>query len=426
MMLSAFKKELQTLTGEEKRKVLLAVSGGVDSMVMASLFIASQSFNIAVAHVNFGLRGNDSETDEVFVQHWAERNSVPFYVQRFDTLSYARTHKCSVEMAAREIRYQWFEQLRLTLKMDWVAVAHNANDHAETIILNLIRGTGLRGLCGIPDKRGAIIRPMLHFGRTQIETYAQQNGIPYREDATNALNDFSRNRIRNRVLPVLTSINPRTVERINASSLHFKEAHYILEEELEKKRASWCRQEDGAFFIELAKIAEDSHPAYWLYELLCPYGFGSGQMKQIIDLIEAQPGRKVLSDTHILYKDRGVLALFRIHEEETLPKVHTTLHKKGSYSLSHSGGIAALDANKIQFPFNLRKWVLGDRFIPLGMHTFKKVSDFLTDLHLPLWEKERQLVLCSGKDIVWVVGKRIDERYKIDKDTENIVEVICK
>ena len=422
-MREAFEIKLRALTQKQDVFVILAVSGGVDSMVMASLFVTSSYKKLAIAHVNFKLRGADSDADEALVRRWAEAFEIPFYVQRFDTQSYAKERGLSVEMAARALRYTWFEQLRQELEADYIAVAHHANDHAETILLNLTRGTGIRGLCGIPDRRGAIIRPMLHFGRAQIEAYARKRQIPYREDVTNALCDFARNRIRHTVLPELAKINPRVVEQLGEDALHLREAHAILEEALEKKRADWCREEGEALFLQIEKISKEPHAAYWLFELLRPYGFGSGQMDQVMDTLQAQPGRRVFSSTHILYKDRALLALFPREQEGALPKVKTLFFDRSSYSLQKKSEIAALNADKLQIPLVLRKWREGDRFIPYGMKGFKKVSDFLTDLKLPLWEKERQWVLCSGADIVWVAGRRIDDRYKVDGATQSVAEV---
>jgi len=423
-MQQVFEAQLRSMIGEGDCFVLMAVSGGVDSMVMASLFRASPYQKIAIAHVNFGLRGDDSDADEALVQHWAHKAAIPFYVQRFDTLVYSKEHKVSVEMAARELRYQWFEELRQPTGADYIAVAHNANDHAETVLLNLTRGTGIRGLCGIPGKRDAIIRPMLCFERAHIMEYAQKLGTPYREDASNALYDFARNRIRHAVLPELRKINPQIIKQLCQDSRYLREAYAVLEKALERKRSEWCRQDGEALYFEIEKIAADAYPAFHLFELLRPYGFCSGQMKQIIDMLHALPGHKVLSDTHILYKDRGVLALFPQEQESTLPSLHISLFEGKTYHLHKSPNVAALDVDKLQFPLTLRRWNQGYRFTPFGMHGSKKVSDFLTDIRLPLWEKERQLVVCSGNDIVWVAGRRIDEQYKVTEVTERVAEVV--
>lgn len=415
--------EQLAFTEQKEVFVILAVSGGIDSMVMASLFVSSSYKKLAVAHANFGLRGAESDADEALVRSWAQEAGIPFYLRRFDTQSYARTRGYSIEMAARVLRYNWFEELRIELGADYVALAHHANDHAETILLNLTTGTGIRGLCGIPKQRGTIIRPMLDWERVQIEKYAQKMGIPYREDATNALCDFTRNRIRHKVLPELVKINPSVVRQLKENSAYWKEARNILEEVLEQKKASWCCMEDGAFIIDLEKMKGAGHTAYWLFELLHPYGFGSGQMRQIMDVLEAQPGHKVFSPTHILYKDRGVLAVFSRADEEHIPVIKIEYIDRATYVLDKKPDIAALDADMLPHPLTLRRWEPGDRFIPFGMNGSKKVSDFLTDLKLPLWEKERQWVLCHHADIVWVVSKRIDDRYKIGPTTSKVAKI---
>ena len=451
-MQRAFDRALRSLVDDAECFVLMAVSGGVDSMVMASLFASSLvctpslCTKLAIAHVNFGLRGADSDSDEALVQQWALQANIPFYVQRFDTMTYARTHTLSVEMAARELRYHWFEELRQQIGADYIAVGHNANDHAETMLLNLTRGTGIRGLCGITERRGTIIRPMLRFERARIVEYAQSREIPYREDATNASIDFSRNRIRHKVLPELAKINPKVVARLCENGEYIQQVSNILEELLEEKSRCWCRQEGETLLMEVAKIALDPHAAFWLFEILRPFGFNSGQMAQITGLLQSPSGRKVLSDTHALFRNRDHLALLpralpngaaggkrqaasgadakpitMVQEAYTL-----SLHNASDYTIKRDSSMAALDAQKLQFPLTMRLWQSGDKFIPLGMTGFKKVSDLLIDAKVPLWEKERQMVLCSGNDIVWVVGRRIDERYKVGPATQQIAEVCPK
>jgi len=448
-MLPSFKSQLHSLVGADDCSFLLAVSGGIDSMAMASLFVAAHYKKVTIAHVNFGLRGEDSDADETLVRDWAEKYHLPCYVQRFDTRNYAATHKISVEMAARMLRYQWFEELRKLLQIDFIAVAHHANDHAETILLNLTRGTGVRGLCGISPKRGALIRPMLAFDRKQIEEYAEKMNFPFREDATNASPDFSRNRIRHNVLPELAKINPNVVERLNENGTYFRQAGEILGEMVEEKRSVWCRKEGDVTFLEVEKIAADAHAPFWLFELLHPYGFHERQMKQIVEMLHAQPGGRVNSKSHTLFRDRKYLAL---RPCTTSPKsaisdflksdcsddqidseaaFTVSIYDSSDYQIKDDTMVAALDADKLHFPLTLRLWQSGDRFIPLGMKGFKKVSDFLIDTKVPLWEKEHQRVICSARDIahnsacdiVWVVGLRIDERYKVTETTKRVAEV---
>ncbi|MCL2727474.1 MAG: tRNA lysidine(34) synthetase TilS [Bacteroidales bacterium] len=424
-MQRAFETKLHTLVPREGSSILMAVSGGIDSMVMASLFAASPCKpKVAIAHVNFGLRGDDSDADQALVCNWAQTQQIPCYVQRFDTRAYATNHKLSVEMAARELRYRWFEELRQELKYDHVAVAHHANDHAETILLNLARGTGVRGLCGIPDKRGAIIRPMLDFSRAQIETHAKEKGIPYRHDATNALPDFHRNRVRHTVVPELTAVNPNLTARLRENSRYLQQACTILEERSEEKRRMWCKYDNNVIYIDIESIVKEKHAEYWLFELLRPYGFKAGQMDQVMGMLHGGPGGRAASITHMLHRDRTFFALIPHSQKELVDQEYViSFFDSSQYVIGDGVQVATLDAGKLHFPLTLRTWQKGDRFIPFGMKGFKKVSDFLIDVKVPLWEKERQQVLCSNEEIVWLVGRRIDDRFKVTEATAVVAQV---
>ncbi|MDR2585769.1 MAG: tRNA lysidine(34) synthetase TilS [Prevotellaceae bacterium] len=401
---------------------LLAVSGGIDSMVMAHLFVGSPYKKIVILHCNFMLRGIDSDKDEALVRGWALEHQIPFFVKRFDTAGYAADKKISIEMAARFLRYQWFQELRQELGFDWIAVAHHANDHAETTLLNLIRGSGIRGVCGISSLQGNIVRPMLGFCREQIEAYAHKQKIPFREDVTNAQLDIPRNRIRHAVVPELAKINSGVVARMRENGIYLQQARDILLELTYIKRELWCRQDGEALLFDIELIKKDKHIAFWMFELLYPFGFETGGINQIVNLLHGRTGQKVMSYSHILYKDRDYLAL--VPKDTTLPPNFTvTQHESSGYKIIPNQKIAALDADKLQLPLSIRLWKEGDRFIPLGMKGFKKVSDFLIDVKIPLWKKERQYVLCCGADIVWVEGQRIDDRYKVTAATKQVAEI---
>lgn len=426
-MQNAFEYQINKLVGSGDYSFLLAVSGGIDSMVMASLFVASQHDNISITHVNFGLRGKESDLDESFVREWADKHRIPCFVQQFDTRLYAANLKISVEMAARKLRYQWFEELRQEKGFDFIAVAHQSNDQAETLLLNMTRGTGIKGLHGISPKRDHLIRPMLMFNRALIVEYAREKNVPFREDVTNASCDFSRNRIRHCVLPELKKINPNVVERFKENARYFQLAGCILEELLEEKKREWCRHEGEVLCIEVEKVVKDSYSEFWLFELLRPYGFGERKMKQVVDMVYAQSGRRMKTDSHTLYKDRGFLVLIPFEKRPSLLQAcehfSLSLFDASEYVVKNSFSIAALDADKLHFPLVKRLWQRGDRFVPLGMSGFKKVSDFLIDAKVSLWEKERQQVLCSNKEIVWVVGRRIDNRFKVSTFTKRVAEI---
>jgi len=424
-MLRAFETKLRTLIPKADGSIMMAVSGGVDSMVMAALFVASPyKEKVAIAHVNFGLRGSDSDADQALVCRWAQEQKIPCYVQKFDTLAYATMHKRSVEVAARELRYQWFEELRQKLNFDYIATAHHANDHAETILLNLTRGTGIRGLCGIPDQRGVIIRPMLDFERTQIEAFALENHIPFCQDATNALPQFSRNRIRHVVIPELAAINPNVTARLRQNSLHLRQACAILEEQLEEKMRRWLKYDNDVILIDIESICKERYSKYWLFEALRPYGFCAGQMGQVMGMLNGRSGRSVVSVTHALHKDRACFALIPHTKKEFVNQKYTISFVESSiYMIKEDAKMAALDAGTLHLPLTLRIWQKGDRFVPLGMKGYKKVSDFLIDAKVPLWEKERQLVLCTHEEIVWLVGRRIDDRFKVTQATQVVAQV---
>lgn len=393
-------------------------------MVMAALFAASPcKSRLAIAHANFGLRGSDSDADQALVHQWALAHQIPFYVKKFDTLDHAAKQKCSVEMAARELRYQWFEELRVALGYDYIALAHQANDNAETVLLNLTRGTGLRGLCGIPDTRGALIRPLLDTNRDQIEAYAQEHNTPFRVDATNALLDFHRNRIRHAVLPQLTTINPSLTARWRQNGRYLQQACTLLEELLEEKKRAWCRQENEVLLIDIKPVVEDKHAAYWLFELLHPYNFSSAQVEQALHLLHSRSGSRVASSTHILYRNRNSLALVPHSSKEASCTYALSLFDSSQYTIKNDAHIAALDAHKLHFPLVMRLWQKGDSFIPLGMKNFKKVSDYLIDAKVPAWQKEQQMVLCSNQEIVWLVEQRIDNRFKVTGTTKQVAQI---
>ena len=420
--IQAFEDAAIALLGSKQASVILAVSGGCDSMVMASLFVASGFRYLAVAHVNFGLRGADADVDEALVRQWAEANRLPFYVKSCNTRAYAADHRLSIELAARELRYEWFAQLLQETGFTHVALAHHANDSGETMLLNLVRGSGLRGLCGIPAQRGPFVRPMLCFERVEIETYAQEQGLAYRTDATNMSTEFSRNRIRQNVWPELQQISPNVAERMRENAVYFTQAQEILEACLVQKKAVWCREDAGDLYIDLAALRLETHISYWLFALLKPYGFASAQMDAVRQLLDAEPGHRLYAPDYILYRDRDVLCLRSRTAAVAGEALQVQHYPSLAYKILNDPCVAALDADKLSCPLLLRIWKEGDRFRPLGMRGYKKISDYLVDTKVPLWEKEGQQVLCCGEDIVWLVGRRIDERYKVDGNTQTVAE----
>ena len=421
-LIQAFEDAALALLGSKQASIILAVSGGCDSMVMASLFLACGFRSLSIAHVNFGLRGTESDADEALVRDWAKEKQIPFYVRRCDTHAYADEHRLSIEMAARELRYAWFAALLQETGASYVALAHHANDSAETMLLNLVRGSGLRGLCGIPVQRGAFIRPMLDFERKALEAYAKKWQIPYRTDASNTSLIFSRNRIRQKVWPQLQQISPALTARMRENARYLSQAQEILDAQLQERKKVCCRQEGDSLFIDLVSLEQDAHAAYWLFAILQPYGFSSAQMETVLSLLRTQPGHRLYTSQYTLYRDRDCLCLRPHTEAGPLEPLRLQYYAAADYTRGNNLRVAALDADALREPLLLRKWAPGDRFCPLGMRGYKKVSDFLIDAKAPLWEKEQQWVLCCGEDIVWLVGRRIDERYKLREGTITVAE----
>ncbi|MFA5288221.1 MAG: tRNA lysidine(34) synthetase TilS [Bacteroidales bacterium] len=406
--------------------VLLALSGGVDSMVMANLFVkwlGSGSGKplhrkVAVAHMNFSLRQAESDGDEEFVQAWSRRNCIPFYVKKVQTLQYAREKGISTEMAARELRYDWFESLCREYGFSFIAVAHNANDRAETMVLNLIRGTGLRGLCSMKGQNGKVIRPLLEVPRTGILEYARDNHIAYRTDSTNQETVYARNRIRHLVMPILEQMTPNVVQRMGKNADNLTQAQLLLDSLTSEKREA-CATVRG---FSIPCLIRGGNVDYWLYQLLSPYGFNASQIHGIAISMAGQSGKKFLSQSHVLFIDREELVIRELADQVTLAKLGVIqVERTPGFVIPKDPGLAALDAGKLQFPLEVRAWKPGDRFVPLGMKGFKKISDFLIDQKVPGCDKKEVFVLCSGNDIAWVIGWRIDNRFRITDKTTTIM-----
>jgi tRNA(Ile)-lysidine synthase len=420
---------------------LLAVSGGIDSMTLAHLCCAG-GFAAGIAHCNFSLRGADSDGDEQFVQQWAQAHRLPFFSIRFDTKRYAEERGISTQMAARDLRYAWFEEIRTAQHFTDLVVAHHADDNAETLLLNLTRGTGLKGLCGMQPVNGYIIRPLLFATRKEIEAYAAVNNIAYREDCTNAQTDYARNHIRHNVVPALQKINPAIVESMSQTAQHLTQAHRIIAGERKRIAATLCSHAADGLHISIAALKQTPHYDFWLFELLQPYNFSGAVVAEILEALNGQSGKRFYSASHELLKDREALII--VPRAENKPPVETPIAKSCNALLSpvamqfdyrqndenfvllRDQNIANLAVEKLKFPLTLRLWREGDTFRPLGMKGFKKVSDFLIDEKVSLHDKSQQYVLVSGDDIVWLAGRRIDERYKITDRTKEIAVISIK
>ncbi len=445
-MLSKFKENLGAAEGSNK--ILAAVSGGIDSMVMASLLYECFNTDFAIATVNFKLRGEESDEDQRLVYEWASRKGVKVFGTSFDTSEYAVSKGISIEMAARELRYGWFYRVMDEEGYDRLAIAHNLNDSVETLFLNILRGTGIDGLGGIKMKTGRIVRPMLSFTRGEIMNYAQREGVPFREDRTNREDVYARNRIRNRVFPEIQMINPSFLRTIERDMAYFTEASDIIRKQLQQVRREILETDNQmvALKIRIDRLLSLEHSNYWLYMILSEYDFNASQVRQVYDSLTGQSGKEFHSRNYMIVKDRDFLLIYSkvernndefgerlIEKPEEAPHIINILSQSISFRLfrKDKGFIPEpskmklyVEADKIKFPLTCRPWRDGDRFIPLGMRGFKKLSDFFIDEKLDKKSKEHRLVLSDNDNIVAVVGHRIDDRYKITPSTKEILEII--
>jgi len=433
-VLTKFKKHISTnfpfLKG---KKILVAVSGGIDSVILTDLFVKSE-FEIALAHCNFNLRGKESELDEEFVKNFANKINAPFFSIAFDTKKYAKKHKLSTQMAARKLRYDWFKKTREENNLDYISTAHHLDDNLETFLINFTRGTGLNGLTGIPEIKDKIIRPLLPFSRQEIKEYIAKNKIEWREDASNAKLAYQRNKIRHQIVPILKEMNPNLLTTFQNTTNHLKESHNIINDRLNNVSDLVISSEEKCLIkIDIKKLKKLNNIKAYLYELLKKYGFT--QWNDVVNLLEAQSGKQLFSETHRLVKDRDSFLLTRLTTEneitrfligadqETLTTAEFSIKITERLKEDYKNQIL-VDADKLRFPLELRKWKESDYFYPLGMKGKKKISKFFKDEKLSLIAKENTWLLCSKNDIVWVVNKRLDDRFKITNETKKTIQIV--
>jgi tRNA(Ile)-lysidine synthase len=435
-MLPEFKRyiELQGLCRFGER-ILLAVSGGVDSVVMAHLF-AEAGYGCAIAHCNFELRGVDSDADEEFVRSLAGSLEIPVYVKRFEVDREVGEKGISVQMAARELRYAWFSELAEQHGYDAIATAHNMNDSVETVLLNLSRGTGIRGLTGIPPRNGKIIRPLLFSSRKEIEKHARSHHLAFREDSSNLETKYQRNKIRHDVIPSMEQINPGFIDTMAGNMKRMEEASAIFSHAVEQVREAIFERGTDGIRIHIDQLTRLTPLQTWLYELFSPFGFTRLQCEGIKDILDAESGRRYISPTHQLYKDRDRLIL-TANKPETFSRYYLDSPEKNSLlpfsmdvevmdrlelgEIPRDPNTACLDYETLQFPLTIRHWLHGDYFYPLGMDQIKKLSDFFVDQKVPVPVKERTWILATGRNIIWIMGHRIDNRFRITDQTKRVL-----
>jgi tRNA(Ile)-lysidine synthase len=444
-MLQAFKAYIRsTKLFQQEDRILLAVSGGVDSIVMVKLF-EDAGFKFGIAHFNFKLRGADSEGDEIFVKSIADKAGVPFYVKHFDTKQYASEHKISIQMAARDLRYAWFDELINEFGYAYVSTAHHLDDQAETFFINILRGAGISGMHGILPKQGKIIRPLMFTTREMIMEYTLLHDLAWRDDRSNKSRKYLRNKLRHDVLSELSKISPKFSYKLNESICYLRDVETIYNSHLAGVTADLVQNTPEGILISIDWIYEYEPHETYLFELLKPYGFPFPVIKEIVRSLDTFSGKIFYSPTHRLLRDRENFIIQPLSDlvAET-PEDRTLFIEKGVTHIDEpvclradetdqisdlpmgKASVACLDLEKLVFPLQLRKWEKGDWFMPLGLKGKKKLSDFFVDQKISLADKEKVWLLVSGEDIVWVIGKRIDNRYRITPKTKKAYVISCK
>lgn len=413
------------------KRHLVAVSGGADSVFLL-LALHHLGYKVEAVHCNFNLREEESTRDERFVVELCKKLSIELHLIHFDTKTYAHNHQVSIEMAARELRYRYFEQLRHDIGAEDVCVAHHKDDSAETILMNLLRGTGLRGLEGIKPRHGHIVRPLLCVERREIEAWLEANGQIYMTDRTNLVPDIMRNFLRIEIIPRLRTKSPHVTDSILNTSRHIAEAVRVYDDAVKKALGQLLCDN----CVDIAQLVQTPSPESLLYEWLSPYGFTPPAIEGICRrLADIQPGRSWTSPTHELHVHQGQLCLVPIEADRPtimMPETglyvydettHIRVSRSNKAEIISNEQTACLDAAKVEFPLTVRPMQPGDRFCPLGLNGTKLLSDFLTDLHLSIRNKRRQLVVADATgQIVWVVGRRIDHRFRItDQTTDTLL-----
>jgi tRNA(Ile)-lysidine synthase len=417
----------------KQKKLLLAVSGGLDSMVLLHL-MQQLNYEIAIAHCNFQLRGVESFGDQKFIQEYAVANEIPLFVTQFDTEAFAKDYKLSTQVAARELRYNWFYELLDTENYDYILTAHHADDNLETFLINLTRGTGLEGLTGIPEQNDKIVRPLLFASRLEIENYAKQHSLQWREDSSNSSDKYLRNKIRHHLIPVLKELNPNFISSFLKTESYLQESLAMVEDATIMVYQQVAKEDGDQIHFDLNQLLKLPNYQSYLYQWLKEFGFTA--WNDIYDLVGGQSGKQVFATDFRLLKDRDSLILspmenrssnefFFIEGNQLEVKIPLNLSFSKVEDISlESNRTIFVDADKLVYPLVLRRWDKGDVFQPFGMDgKSKKVSKLFKDEKLSLLEKENTWLLCSNDQIVWVIGMRADNRFRTEKSTKNILRI---
>jgi len=421
---------------QPKDKLLLAVSGGVDSVVLCEL-CKQADYDFSIAHCNFQLRGEDSTRDEKFVAGLSKKYAVPFFTTTFDTKAIAAKEKRSIEETARDLRYAWFEELRKLKGCSYIVTAHHADDNIETVLMNFFRGTGIKGLHGILPKQNKIIRPLLFAGKNDLQLFAKENELPFVVDHTNAENAFTRNYFRNEIITAVKKVYPYAEENVLKNIERLGEAEQLYQQAIELHKAKLLEQKGNEMHIPVLKLQKTVPLTTIVYEIIKNYGFTSHQTGEVIALLESESGKYISSPSHRIFKNRKWLI---IAPNQTIAAANILIEENDNTIIFEQGTLqiaklsqpltmnyelttAQLDTAEIKFPLLLRKWKQGDYFYPLGMQKKKKLSRFFIDQKLSLTQKENVWVIESNKKILWIVGMRIDDRFKITPATKNILQI---
>lgn len=422
--------------------LLLAVSGGVDSVVLCEI-CHQAGFQFAIAHCNFQLREEESDRDEQLVRSLGTKYNVEVYVKHFNTAKYAEKNKVSIQIAARELRYNWFFELldrnipnSQLLIPNYLLTAHHADDNIETLLMNLFKGTGITGLHGILPKQGRIVRPLLFAYKEEIKAFAAENNLKYVEDSSNSSDKYTRNYFRNQLIPAIEKVFPAVKENLTLNINRFREVELLYQQAIQQHKKKLVEQKGNEYHIPVLKLQKTQPVKTILYEIIKDFNFTPNQVTEVLELMNSESGRYIASSTHRIIKNRAWLIISPNKTEESehiiIEKNDTEIIYPGGklelrelptthHSLLTTPSPAQLDADQIQFPLVLRKWRPGDYFYPLGMKKKKKLSRFFIDQKLSLTDKENVWVVEMNKKIIWIVGRRIDERFKVDSATKKIL-----